>query len=1158
MKKNNYFFRKCEISGFEKVLRVMKLSIFLLLISVISTFANKTYSQTQSLNLSVKNSTVKEVLQQIEEQSEFYFMYSEELVDVDRRVTIDAKDKKIHTVLDAIFAETNVEYRIRDRFILLTTSEASVGNTSIQQNAVSGTITDENGEPLPGANIIEKGTLNGTQTGYDGSFSLSVSGPDAVLVIRYIGFKEKELPLDGRTHVNIILFEDKETLDEVIVVGYGAQSDRKVSMAASQIDTDELQVDRRPVPNIQSALVGSVPGLITNQLSGQLGQDAEIQVRATSSLESRGALILIDNFEGSISDLAPGEIASVTVLKDAAATAIYGARGANGVVLVTTKRPKRNDQLSVTYNFNYAQQRPSQTAEIVGSELLMNFHNESTLAEAIRNNPGIDPSTVVLPYTQEELARAASGYYPETQWVNELYGDKAGLTSHNIGISGGSEKTGYFINMGYLDQNGLLEGSDNYKRYNLRVNIDTDINDWLTMGTNTSMVFTDLQNVPAIETSNVRGKPFFPVKSEDGLWVDKGAASVGQNSNPVALANSGSYDNTLRDVLNLQVYAKAKVVEGLELEQKVSYVNENHKREIWNTPYPYIFMDLELNQDGPVVEPLAGDRSLELRALRSYRLNSLSTARYKKVINEEHSLNVLLGLQATKEENREQRAGRKNFILDNVQDLSLGLEPLTLDGDEVLGNSSEIYGNRTTLSYFGRLSYDFKGRYLAEASFRNDASSNFGKENQWAFFPSFSLGWNIDDEPFMSDVAFVDRMKLRASWGLVGDDSGGNETAVARAQFNSTGYVLGGAVVPTINLGNAVNTDLTWETSEKINVGIDLSLWNGLFTMNGDYFIDRRKDIITQRQIALESGLITGILDNVYDAKSWGWELQLGHDNTIGDVNIFAGFNLSYYNSEITNTDGTSPLDVTVDNYQDVGLPIFGNWYGYVTDGFFDTQEEMDAHVHTDGNPIDQSSVVTQGDALGRYLGGYKYVDTNEDGVINADDRVVLKQNAVDNYRVGFNVGASYKGFSLSARLYGVLSGYEWWRNGGQYLLPFTGDRAPFVYQTDVWSPDNPNALFSSPSVSNNVPFESNISDLIQKNAYIKLKNINLSYTFDEKVLERLRIISSLQLFVSVENLGVIWTNNPAHDSGWDPELGTGNFRYPLPLTTALGINVSF
>ncbi|MEQ9289183.1 MAG: TonB-dependent receptor [Cyclobacteriaceae bacterium] len=1136
------------------------------------------------ITVNLKNTNLEEAFMVIGEKTNFNFQYNKKLASK-RSLKGSFSEVSLGELLRFISQETSLSFKRINETIHVSksrTNKASVAEIMDTQLLrediqVTGKVTGDDGEGLPGVNVLVEGTTNGAITDLEGNYKLTA--PDqGTLVFSFVGYNSKNIAIQGRAKINVQLAPDVTELSEIIVVGYGAQENRKVSVAASQINTEELEIDRRPVPNIQSALIGTVPGLIMEQSSGKLGQEVGIQVRSTSALQSKGALILIDGFEGTMSDLAPSAIASVTVLKDAAATAIYGARGANGVVLVTTKGTKRNENLSLSYSFNHSIQTPAQTAELANSLLFMEFSNEAVVNETLRNNPGTDPSTIGLPYSDEEIARAASGFYPETQWVDQLYSENAGQTAHNIGITGGSKNSGYFINMGLLDQNGLLAGSDNFKRYNLRVNIDTDITDWLTVGTNTSIVHTNLNNVPVSEGSSIRGKPFFPVKTADGIYVDKGAA--GGEPNPVGQANSGSYDREKRDALNLQLYTKITPFKGLVLEERVSFVRTNSTRDIWNTPYEYVFLDMDLNQVGDPIQPVAADRNLELRSGRRYRINSLTTARYEKSFNENHNFNLLLGLQTTREERREQRAGKANFILDNIQDLSLGQEPLTLnvaglyglDSDDPLasepsGITSRVWDNRTTLSYFSRLSYDFKGRYNAEFNFRADASSNFGKNNQWGYFPALSFAWNVSEEGFMTDMNFVDFLKIRTSWGQNGDD--GNLDFIERAIFNTNGYALGGVIVPTINLGNSVNQDLKWETSEKINLGLDFSLWEGKLALNADYFIDKRSDIITQRLISLESGLAAGVLDNVYDAESWGWELEIGHKNNFGDLNVFANFNLSYYNSEITNTDGTSPLNPREEGYQDQGLPIFGNWFGYQTDGYFDNQAEMDAHVDDNGNPIDQSNVVSHGDGLGRYLGGFKYVDQltvdtdndgvpdAKDGIINADDRIILKKNAVDNYRMGFNFGAAYKGFSFSARLYGVLSAYEWWNNG-DYLNPFTGDRASYIYQTDTWRPDNPNALFPQATATNIIPFERYVSDLIQTNAYVKLKNINLAYSFNQNVLDKLKFITSLQVYMSVENLGVLWTNSPSHDKGWDPELGTGDFRYPLPLTTSFGLNLKF
>lgn len=1127
-------------------------------------------SSSNQTSLQQKND-LDQVLKTLQKEYKVFFTYSDKLVK-GKKVTLPPfSGQRLETVLTDILPPIGLKHeKIRDQFYVITEKGKGRVNKREKRKArskikkqtkfspvqslsksnaeslaptvlpVSGTISDQSGEPLIGVNVLIKGSSLGTVTDVDGRFSLEVTNGDETLVISYIGYETQEVPINSQSVLQITLVENSATLDEIVVVGYGTQGKGKVSAAVSQVNGEDLQIDQRPVTNVQNSLVGSVPGLIINQTSGRPGQDISLRVRAVSALEQKNALVLIDGFEGSLNDVNPTDIASVTVLKDAAATAIYGARSANGVILITTKNTKRNEKMRFAYNSNYSIQSPAQTAELANSTQFMEFSNEAALNEAIRNNPGVDPSSVSLPFSNSDLSRAISGFYPETKWVDELYSENASQINQNFTIDGGTEKVGYFFNVGYLKQNGLIAGADNFQRFNLRLKVDADVTDWLTLGVNASNTNLNTDNVPGIENNNVRGRPFYPVQLEDGTYVDKGAA--GGEANPVGRATSGSYDRDKQDAVNVQLYSQIKPIKDLTLEARVSYTNTNLFTEIWNTPYEFAFLDLELNRTGPNVPVNAADRNLSFRSNRIFSINTLSTARYEMDLNQQHHISLLTGLQTQQGESIFVQADRANFILPNLQDLTLGQ---TISD---FGNTSGRGDNRTTLSYFGRLSYDFLSKYLLEFNFRADASSNFGPNNKWGYFPAVSVGWNIAEEGFLSDARFVDVFKLRASWGQNGDD--GSINAIENVVFNPSGTAFGGNVAPTLNLGSAINPDLKWETSEKVNLGLDLVLWRGKLGATVEYFTDKRSDIITQLLTSVEGGL-DGVLDNVYDAKSWGWELELSHSNKIGQFNYFANTNLTYYDSEITNTEGVSPLNNSNTNFQDIGLPVFGNWYGYETDGFFDSQSEIDAST------IDQSSVVSQGDELGRYLGAFKYIDQNGDGIVNTDDRVVLKENTSDNYRIGFNLGVSYKGFTLSSRFYGVLKGYQWWRNGTN-LNPFTGDVAPFVYQMNTWRPDNLDAIFPSATASNIIPFNQNASHLIQNNAYVKLKNISLGYSFDQDVLDKLKGLTGLDIYFSVENLGVIWANNPSFDTGWDPEFQTGTFRYPLPITASIGANVKF
>ncbi|MEL7117940.1 MAG: SusC/RagA family TonB-linked outer membrane protein, partial [Bacteroidota bacterium] len=1009
---------------------------------------------------------------------------------------------------------------------------------------VKGTITSEDGEPLIGATVMVQESGQGTVTDIDGTFSISV--PDegnATLEVSYIGYQTQIVQVGDQTELNIILTSTLTELNEVIVVGYGTQLNSKVSAAVDQIEVEELEIDKRPVSNLESSLVGSIPGLILNQTSGQLGANVGIQVRAASALEDKNALILVDGFESSIDNINPYDIASVTILKDAASTAIYGARGANGVVLITTKNTSRDQKPSITLNSNVAWQQPVTTADQPNSLEWMSFFNEAELAEASISDPDFDPSTFTPTFTQADLDRAASGFYPETNWIEELYNETAFQSSNNLTLSGGTQKVGYLMGLGYLNQDGTTQGEDNLERLSLRLKLDADVTDWLTVGTNIFNAYQEINNVPLSTGNGLRGQPFFPVQLNSGelagTYVFKGSTSAAEN--PIAAANSGSFNNVKLDELNLQLYGQVKPIDNLMIEGRVSYFNLNNDQLVWNNPYEYIILDFEdLEPNGNPVPFASSDRSLANRTSRTNRINTLLTANYDLSLTGGHNLNALVGLQTTEGETTSFSAERFDFILDNLPSLNLGAQ---IEG---FGNDASFANDRSTISYFSRLSYDLNSKYLLEFNFRADASSNFVK-NKWGFFPAVSAGWNVHLEDFMKDLDFISGLKLRASWGINGDD--GTLNGVETAITDLAGIAFGGNIQPTIQLSNAVNPDLTWETSEKLNFGLFLELLQGKIYFNGDYFIDNRSDIITFQLTSAESGL-GGVLDNVYDAKTWGYELGLGYRDNFGKFGVNAGFNLSYYNSEITSGEGDAPLNTDPENYQIEGSPIRGVWYGWETNGYFNSAAEVESYN------VDQSGVVTQGDDLGRYVGGFRYVDQNGDGVIDADDRVILRDDAVDNYRIGGNLALSYSGFTLSTRIYGVLSAYEWWNSGSVLNAYTSGGIGPYNYQRDTWRADNTDSEFPLVYL-NNRPYEPNVSGLIKDRAFIKIKNVNLSYSFDQKVLNKLGWIKGLDLYVSFENLGVLWSNFPAEEFNFDPEFGATSFNYPLPLKTSVGLNIS-
>ncbi|TKG95013.1 SusC/RagA family TonB-linked outer membrane protein [Puteibacter caeruleilacunae] len=1131
-----------------QILMRMKLTICIFLLTLIQLTAAESYSQSSRLTLNKSNVSLKQVLQEVESMSDYFFIYSSKIINAERIVDINVRNKSINQVLDELFQGTTVKYVIKDNQVLLSGDDSSLLDTieGAQQN-IRGKVVDSDGNPIPGVAVVVKGTSDGTVTDLDGNYSLQFEGTDIVLTYSFVGMLTKEVIVDKQTEINVTMTDDVVGLEEVVVVGYGTQMRTKVTGAISQIDNEELEITKRPVTSIQTALVGSLPGVRSTHSNGKPGSTPGFSIRGASSTNSTGVLVIIDGFEGSLNDIDPNSIENISVLKDASAVAVYGARGANGVMLVTTKATNKNDRLSLNYSYNHSIQTPQTLPKTVNSLQYMQIMNEAQI------NDGLDPENVA--YSQDLLDLAASGFYPETIWPEEMYDSDAGQQSHNLTVSGGTGNTGYLINTSYLKQNGLVIGADDFKRLNLRIKLDTEINDWLSLGTNVLLANRVTNSTPSDGGNNLRGLPFFPVKTDEGEWVYKGG---GGGINSIASAASGTYSKQQRDALNVQLYAKVSPLKGLTIEERVSYQNANTNTRAWNNVFDYVILD-ETDPEYKEYVPGSGDkRSLKLTSSKGYTIKTLTTLNYDFDIQKHHG-HVLLGFQSEDGESESFQTGRKGYELDILQDLDLGQSIHDGIGGGI-GNTSSRGGNSTTLSYFGRLNYDYASRYVAELSFRVDGSSNFSKGNQWGFFPAASVGWNISQEPFFDNIQFVDRLKLRASYGLTGDDSGVGKRTLQLVNFDVTGYPIGGEIQPRLSLGSPASQDLKWETAAIMNFGLDFSLWDGKLQMQGEYFINNRQDILDNLETPKEFGL-GNVPGNVYDVKSWGWELELKHRNKIGNFGYWMSFNISSYDNKITDLKDRGPFK-TGSNYQDEGLPI-NNRYGYQTDGFFDSQEEIDSNLADDG-----TTLIDQGPVGGSFVGGFKFVDQptvdsngdgvldTGDGVINTDDRVILDKNSNANYYTGFSLGASYKGFSISARFYGVLDKKEWWTSINTTQL-FPNSLAPFELQTDYWRTDNKDALFPLAEV-NVAPYPKNNSHFLHNSAFIKIKNVTMSYSFSKSQLNAIQFIKGLDVVASVENLGTVWTNNVANDTGWDPELGTGTVDYPLPITYSFGVNVKF
>lgn len=1032
---------------------------------------------------------------------------------------------------------------------------------------VSGKVTDNTGFEIPGATVLEKGTTNGVVTDIDGGFTLKVSSEDAILVISYLGYVTQEIIVGGQTDIAVILETDISALDEVVVIGFGTKIASEVVSSIGAIKAEELQVTERPVTNVASALQGSIPGLIVNTSSGSPGSVPLIRIRGESSLNNGNdespVLVIIDNFEGSLADIDPQTVESVSVLKDAAAVAIYGARGANGVIVVTTNQPQRDKKISVSYNFSTSiQNKPSLPTTLNSLEY---YEYQNSIIE-IENQYQLDQDpayvSLPLPWSDDDLSLASSGFYPETVWADELYDNTATQQSHNLTLSGGSANTGYSLTASYLNQEGLIVGDDSFEKLNLRLRINSDINDWLTVGTNVLISNRTDFDVPVTTGSNIRGLPTLPVVSEDGYWVANG--TVDTRANVVAEASSGSFVQNDLDRVNLQLFAQAKPIKGLTIEQRASIIKTNQFNRDWSQDYDNIVIDPTdpdsyTNPDSPnrtYLLETPETRELILNSYTQKEFRFLTSARYKLNIDE-HDFEAFVGFQTESGEAEEFETGRINFVSDDLIALGQG-EEISPNVGGAIGNAETIAGNATTLSLFGRVSYSFRDTYLLEASFRRDGTSYFTEENRIAFFPSAAVGWIVTNESFMQDIDVVNQLKLRASYGVTGDDSGLGAATQQLVTYSAAGYPIGDVISGSLSLPSILNPNLIWETSTILDFGIDAAFLDGKLEFQVDYFKNERRNILAAiTTTAFEVGF-GDALANPYGVDSWGWEFSATHRNKIGDFNYSISANFTDYDNEIVQL----TEDAIAPNFQE-GQSI-SDRFGYTTDGFFDSQEEIESYQTADGVLIDQSGVG------GSYIGGLKFVDQitvdtdgdgildAADGIINGDDQVVLEENSSKNLNFGMNLSVGYKNITLSARFYGTFDNNQW-LNTTNASTPFLGNAVPFTYHTDVWSPTNQDALYPRLTTNNaNLDYALSVDRLIIDAEYVKLQNLTLNYTFGKKVLDKIAFINALSIYTSVENIGVIWTNSPLYEHGWDPELGVSNVNYPLALTTSFGLNIKF
>ena len=1067
----------------------------------------------QKITLQGDNLSLKDYLNTIEKQTDYLFIYDAG-VNVNKRISVNMVGKSIKEVLDNLSTQLGLNYSQKGSYIVLSSYKAKETSAPViaqQKKTITGVVTDDLGEPIIGANVIEKGTTNGIITDIDGKFTLEVA-PGAVVQVSYIGYNTQEVKVGNQSTLAIQLVEDTQALSEVVVVGYGVQRKVTTTGAVTKLEGDEI--NKMTVVNATKALQGLSPGITVVDRGGAPGSDdPEIYLRGVGTTGNAKPLVLVDGIEMSLSQIPSSEIENISVLKDAASASIYGSRAAHGVILVTTKRGKEG-KVKLSYDGTIGFQDRAVRAEQVSAREYMTMVNE-----ALVNSGGS------IKYSEDDILATERGDDPYNHsylnWANEVY-KPTYITQHTLNLTGGSEVGRYLVSFDYLDQPGLVKNTE-YQRY---VNTDLNIGKMLKVSSDVTYRHVDRlwpESLGSVQYDVWSMQPTSPVRYENGDYrLDK------QNRNAISLMDLDvvGEDRYNMDVVYGQVKADFEPIKDLVFTGMASLNGSWDRRKIHYKNYKYY------NEAGELVTQRNNPNSVKDSRNNSYQMTLRFLANYKKRFGDNHDLALLYGMEQISYRNYYSMAQRKDLISDALPDVSLGSA-----GSQFAEGYPTKWGIN---SFFGRVNYGFKDKYLFEANIRTDGSSRFAKGHKWGVFPSFSAAWRISEEGFMKNLGFVDNLKLRASWGQTGNER--IDAFMYLPQYNTSNVVMNGSLVSAVYQKKMANPDVTWETVEQTNIGLDFGFLNNTIYGELDWYSKDTKDILLALGIPHFIGL-DAPEQNAGVVRNSGVEAMVGFRKTFGEFTFNTSFNLAYNKNEWIDRGGDDK-NISGYNIQTIGSPL-NAFYIYQADGLIANEQELEEYrAKYKSDPRGMSDL---------HAGDVKLVDTNNDGTIDPDDRQIFASN-IPKFTYGWNISGEYKGFDLSLLFQGSSGAnrmmYGEWIEGPSYEA-FTG-----VHFRDRWTEENQNGNAEMPRLeaANNRNASTYNSFFLKKTNYLRLKNAQLGYTFSKGITDKLRI-TKLRLYVSGSNL---LTFSSLYQ-GLDPEGKSDRINDFPPLKIVnFGVNIIF
>lgn len=1102
MKINSLLTRKVCHKKVKKAFRVMKITFLLILMFASNLFAINSEAQNAVVEFRSNSLSIEDLFKEIEQQTDYLIVYSTSEIDSNFKVTLSKKKAKVAEILDEVLGSRDLKYEFSDNYIVLSRSARAEG-TQQAKRLVSGIIKDEEGNPIIGANVVEKGTANGTITDIDGRFSLHVSD-NAILAVSYVGYKEQQANVGNRSKMEIVLQEDAEALDEVVVVGYGVMKKKDLTGAVSSVNNKTLT--KASVPDIGGAIQGRAAGVqVVN--AGKPGDGVSLKIRGLGTVNNSDPLIVIDGVptELGLGGVNMEDVETVDILKDASATAIYGSRGANGVVMITTKKGKSGEGV-LSVRANVSIQNATNMPKMLNASQYAQLNNEMMANAGKEQNPDwATPSTL------------GEG----TDWVDELI-DTSLMQNYTLSYSGGSDKSNYYVSMGLQDQQGIVRNTS-ARRYTVQFNGEQRVKSWIKFSNRLTLNHSDNKSGNFSVRETMASLPTNPLIDEDGNWGGPVGRPewVGDLTNWIGHSEIDKNQSKGYNVLG-NLSAEITFFKGFSFKTTAGI-----EAKFWND---YSFTPAYDWKPTPTAQSSRYDKSWKSI---TYLWDNFFT-----YINSfgDHSINLMAGTSAQNQEYTYLTGTKENFNRDQTNQMDNALTVKALGG-----NASEW----ALLSFMARANYSYANKYLATVTVRRDGSSRFGQGHKWGTFPSFSGAWRISEESWFKKSNFLSDLKLRAGFGITGNQNIGNNYGFASV-YKTGSYNFGTTTVPTLVADRMPNPDITWEEVQQTNVGVDASLLSQRINLSVDVYWKNTNDMLVPMIVPVSSGYsywdVPSI--NAGSVLNKGFEITLNTQNLKGEFEWNTSFNVSYNTNEIKSLNGDTPLyQNSLDMFgnitkQAVGHPI-NSFFGYVMDGIFQNEEEVKQHA-----------TQIQG---GTAAGDIRFKNLNGDDVINDEDRDYIG-NPTPKWMFAMSNDFYWKGFDLSIFFQGVAgnkifnANRIWWEG---MSLP----QNQTVATLDRWtgegtSNEMPRAIYGDPNKN------TRISDrYVENGSYLRLKNLTLGYTLP-KAITRKFMVEDLRFFFTGQNLLTI-----TGYSGFDPEVGINgidNSVYPITRNYTFGLSLNF